>query len=112
MGFDDSPDSLALGVVQALRGEAEACGHLLLAANPLLELLVGFHSSGLNHEPGGCPVNWTAHGGFLFRCDLTFSQRPPAAGAGRTHETWVMNRLSDAKQTADVVANRGVGCAG
>src|SRR5262245_38820018 len=47
MGFDDDPDSLALGVVQASRGEAEACGNLLLAANPLLGLVVGFHSSRL-----------------------------------------------------------------
>ena len=51
MGFDDGPDSLALGVVQALRGEAEACGNLLLAANPLLELVVGFHSSRLTMSP-------------------------------------------------------------
>jgi hypothetical protein len=52
MGFDDGPDSLALGIVQALRGEAEACGKLSLAANPLLEPVVGFHCSRLTM----CPV--------------------------------------------------------
>jgi hypothetical protein len=51
MGFDDGPDSLALGVVQVLRGEAQACGKLLLAANPLSELVVGFHCSGLTMSP-------------------------------------------------------------
>src|SRR3954471_16802549 len=51
MGFDDGPDSLALGLFQALRGEAEACGDLPLAANPLLELVVGFHSSRLSMSP-------------------------------------------------------------
>src|SRR5262245_56549416 len=39
-------------------------------------------------------------------------QRPPGTGKGRTQETCVMNRFSAAKQTAVVVANRGVGCAG
>src|SRR5690349_16765707 len=33
------------------RGEAEACGNLLLAANPLLELVVGFHPSRLTVSP-------------------------------------------------------------
>jgi hypothetical protein len=51
MGFDDGPDSLALGVVQVLRGEAQACGMLLLAANPFSELVVGFHCSGLTMSP-------------------------------------------------------------
>src|SRR5690348_4453365 len=39
-------------------------------------------------------------------------QRPTEVGTDRIHETWVMNRLSEAKQTAEVVANRGVGWAG
>ena len=34
------------------------------------------------------------------------------SGVGLTHDTWVMNRLSAAKQTAVLVANRGVGWAG
>ncbi len=36
-------------------------------------------------------------------------QRWLGISPGRTHETWVMKRLSAAKHTADVVANRGVG---
>ena len=51
MGFDDGPDPLALGVFQAFRGEAEPGGDLLFAANPLLELVVGFHSSRLTISP-------------------------------------------------------------
>src|SRR5262249_3687541 len=51
MGFDDGSDPLALGVFQALGGEAEPGGDLLFAANPLVELVVGFHSSRLTVSP-------------------------------------------------------------
>src|SRR3954462_3293551 len=44
MGVDDGPDPLALGLLQTLRCEAEPGGDLPLAANPLSELVVGFHS--------------------------------------------------------------------
>ena len=51
MGFDDGPDPLALGFFQAFRGEAEPGGDLLFAANPLSELVVGFHPSRLTISP-------------------------------------------------------------
>ena len=51
MGFDDGPDPLALGVFQALRGETEPGGDLLIAANPIFEFVVGFHSSRLTISP-------------------------------------------------------------
>ena len=72
MGFDDGPDSLVLGVVQALRGEAEACGNLLLAANPLLEPVVGFHRSKLTMSP--VAVQQTGRLMAAFCADAT---RPP-----------------------------------
>src|SRR5689334_16972188 len=77
MGFDDGPDALALGLVQALRGEAEACGNLLLAANPLLELVVGFHSSRLTMRP--VAVQETGRLMAAFCSDAT---RPPSRSPG------------------------------
>jgi hypothetical protein len=51
MGVDDSPDPLALGLFQAFGGEAEPGGDLLFAANPLVQLVVGFHPSRLTISP-------------------------------------------------------------
>jgi len=45
MGFDDGPDPLLLGFFEPFRGEAEPGGKPLFAPNPLMELVVGFHSS-------------------------------------------------------------------
>src|SRR5262249_59120012 len=51
MGFDDGPDPLALGLLQAFGGEAEPGGDLPFAANPPTGLVVGFHSSRLTMSP-------------------------------------------------------------
>ena len=53
MGFDDGPDPLALGIFQTFGGEAEPGGNLTFAANPLFELVVGFHPSKATHRVAG-----------------------------------------------------------
>src|SRR5262249_34410204 len=78
MGFDEGPDSLALGVVQVLRGEAEACGNLLLAANPLLELVVGFHSS----TPTMSPVAVQQTGRLMAASCSDATRLPDSVGSG------------------------------
>ncbi|MEJ7637255.1 MAG: hypothetical protein WKF75_04505 [Singulisphaera sp.] len=49
--FDDSPDPLPLGFFQTFRGETESGGELLLAPDPLSELVVGFRPSRLSIGP-------------------------------------------------------------
>src|SRR4051812_9764631 len=51
MGLDDGPDPLALGLFQTFGGEAEPGCDLLFAANPLIQLVVGFHPSRLTISP-------------------------------------------------------------
>src|SRR4051812_6221971 len=75
MGFDDGPDPLALGLFQAFGGEAEPGGDLLFAANPLVELVVGFHASRLTSSP--VAVQQT---GRLRACSWSNATRTPYPG--------------------------------
>ena len=75
MGFDDGPDPLTLGLFQAFGGEAEPGGDLLFAANPLFELVVGFHSSRLTISP--VAVQQT---GRLMACFWSDATRTPITG--------------------------------
>jgi hypothetical protein len=69
MGFDDSPDPLALGRFQAFGGEAEPGGDLLFAANPPVQLVVGFHPPRLTISP--VAVQKTGRLMACFRSDAT-----------------------------------------
>ena len=51
MGFDDGPDPLALDLLQAFGGLSKPGSDPPFAANPLFELVVGFHSAWLAMSP-------------------------------------------------------------
>jgi hypothetical protein len=73
MGLDNSPDPLALGLLQAFRGQAEPRAIPPYAANPLFELVVGFHSPKLINN--SLAVQQT---GRLVACFWSDATRPPS----------------------------------
>src|SRR5262245_61162966 len=91
MGFDDGPDPLAPGLLQAFGGEAEPGGDLPFAANPPTGLVVGFHSSRRTMSP--VAVQQT---GRLMACIWSKATRTPSGTDSDSHRVTVCRTNPDA----------------